>query len=644
MSPDRWWRASSGARLEVTEQWRGDEWDSDGDLHLVRSRHPITGAMSTGTFGSAWSHRPWRRFLGATVLSHTGDFLYSVALVVYVIEETGSAGWIAAAVIGRMATYTVLGPVGGVIADRFDRRRLMVVLDASRAVSMTAIAIGIVVGVPPLVVLVLVIVCAALDDALPSGGGGGDSAAGGRGRPRRRQRHRGQPRPGGVVRRPGTRRSGRGHLRPRHWRSWSTAPRSPCRRCWWPGIGDVGGGARRRADTGDDDVRGEHHRASCSRVCTSCVTSAGCASLTWMLAAVMFAYGVEQVVQVLVVRDRLGLGRRGGGGAQRLRRSRRDPGDSVLGPAWRAERGPVSCSPCRDCLMGLPLALLAVTSQVWVAGGVDGGRRGREHHARRAVRHAVATGVRRGVCSAGSTRSRTAPARWRNWRGTIAAPLLVSACQSRARPVGRAAAHWSSPSLVLLPPLRATSLRTEAERRAAGPAGRRARARWASSARRRRPALERIARSAEATAVESGEVVFSEGDPSGRPLRGAGSGTVVGLDAKPTARSADSGPATGSARSGCCAGSVARRRSRRPRRPSCWRFRGPCSSTPSGPRSACPIRWRRRSRPASRAPILTWPKTRLTRAPDRLRQVSVDAQWGIVTMAVVEIPQATRWS
>ena len=117
--------------------------------------------MSTGTFGSAWSHRPWRRFLGATVLSHTGDFLYSVALVVYVIEETGSAGWIAAAVIGRMATYTVLGPVGGVIADRFDRRRLMVVLDASRAVSMTAIAIGIVVGVPPLVVLVLVIVCAA---------------------------------------------------------------------------------------------------------------------------------------------------------------------------------------------------------------------------------------------------------------------------------------------------------------------------------------------------------------------------------------------------------------------------------------------------------------------------------------------------
>ena len=67
--------------------------------------------MKAGGFRSAWQHRRWRRFLVSTAVSGTGDFLYSVALVVYLIEETGSAGWVAAAVIARMVAYTVLGAV-----------------------------------------------------------------------------------------------------------------------------------------------------------------------------------------------------------------------------------------------------------------------------------------------------------------------------------------------------------------------------------------------------------------------------------------------------------------------------------------------------------------------------------------------------
>ena len=85
-------------------------------------------------------------------MSGTGDLLYSVALVVYLIEETDSAGWVAAAFIARIATYTLLGAVGGVIADRFDRRRLMVALDVSRAVLMVAVGFVIMAGVPPAVV------------------------------------------------------------------------------------------------------------------------------------------------------------------------------------------------------------------------------------------------------------------------------------------------------------------------------------------------------------------------------------------------------------------------------------------------------------------------------------------------------------
>ena len=118
--------------------------------------------MKPGTFRSAWRHRRWRRFLGAVAVSGTGDLLYSVALVVYLIEETDSAGWVAAALIARIATYTLLGAVGGVIADRFDRRRLMVALDVSRAVLMVAVGFVIMAGVPPAVVLVLVVVSSVL--------------------------------------------------------------------------------------------------------------------------------------------------------------------------------------------------------------------------------------------------------------------------------------------------------------------------------------------------------------------------------------------------------------------------------------------------------------------------------------------------
>ena len=61
----------------------------------------------------------------------SGDFLYSVALVVFLLERTGSAGWVAGAAIARVLAYVVLGPFGGVIADRYDRRRLMLLLDVT---------------------------------------------------------------------------------------------------------------------------------------------------------------------------------------------------------------------------------------------------------------------------------------------------------------------------------------------------------------------------------------------------------------------------------------------------------------------------------------------------------------------------------
>ena len=100
----------------------------------------MTATAMAGTFRGAWRHRRWRWLLASYAVSMTGDFLYFVALVVVLYDATGSAGWVAVSAVARMLGYVFLSPFGGVVADRFDRRRLLVSLDLFRAVVMVALA------------------------------------------------------------------------------------------------------------------------------------------------------------------------------------------------------------------------------------------------------------------------------------------------------------------------------------------------------------------------------------------------------------------------------------------------------------------------------------------------------------------------
>ena len=78
--------------------------------------------------------------IGASAVSQLGDWLYNVALLGYVYSATGSAAWVGAATICRLLPYVFLGPIGGTMADRYDRRTVLFAGDVIRLVLMLSLA------------------------------------------------------------------------------------------------------------------------------------------------------------------------------------------------------------------------------------------------------------------------------------------------------------------------------------------------------------------------------------------------------------------------------------------------------------------------------------------------------------------------
>lgn len=78
-------------------------------------------------------HRDFRRLWLADVVSDAGSFITFIALAIYVHDLTGDAVAVGFALGLRAIPWFTLGPIAGVIADRVDRRLMMVVCDVARA-------------------------------------------------------------------------------------------------------------------------------------------------------------------------------------------------------------------------------------------------------------------------------------------------------------------------------------------------------------------------------------------------------------------------------------------------------------------------------------------------------------------------------
>jgi predicted MFS family arabinose efflux permease len=105
--------------------------------------------------GSVLRRHDYRMLLASAATSRAGDFLYLVAMSVYVFDRTGSAAWVSAAALGRFLPSVLLSPVAGVIADRYERRRLMIAGDLAQLAAMAALTVAAAVAAPALLVVAL---------------------------------------------------------------------------------------------------------------------------------------------------------------------------------------------------------------------------------------------------------------------------------------------------------------------------------------------------------------------------------------------------------------------------------------------------------------------------------------------------------
>jgi MFS family permease len=83
---------------------------------------------------------PLTRLLAGEFVSGIGDWLYLVALLIVVYEHNQDALLLGIVGAARVLPYVLLSVPAGFVADRFDRRLVLIVTDTARALIMLAIA------------------------------------------------------------------------------------------------------------------------------------------------------------------------------------------------------------------------------------------------------------------------------------------------------------------------------------------------------------------------------------------------------------------------------------------------------------------------------------------------------------------------
>jgi MFS family permease len=82
----------------------------------------------------AFSHRDFKIFWWGALLSNAGQWLQNLAIPFVLYEITDSATWVGLSTFAQFVPVMLVGPLGGSLADRLDRKRILLVCQAALAV------------------------------------------------------------------------------------------------------------------------------------------------------------------------------------------------------------------------------------------------------------------------------------------------------------------------------------------------------------------------------------------------------------------------------------------------------------------------------------------------------------------------------
>ncbi len=113
-------------------------------------------------YRAALRHRDLRLLLTGELVSNTGSWAYSVALAVYTFDRTHSALLVSAVFLVRFVPGIFLSPYGGIVAERFERVRLLLTCDLLLALCQGLLILSVLETAPVALVLLVAAVNAAV--------------------------------------------------------------------------------------------------------------------------------------------------------------------------------------------------------------------------------------------------------------------------------------------------------------------------------------------------------------------------------------------------------------------------------------------------------------------------------------------------
>jgi MFS family permease len=122
-----------------------------------QTRNTIWSALRDTTFRSL-RHRDYRRYFYGQIVSFTGSWMQSAALMWLMYDRTGDPRWPSWLLVAQVAPTLLFGPWGGHLADRFPKRNLVIRTQSAFLVNavLLAVVVALDLAVPWLVLLLMV--------------------------------------------------------------------------------------------------------------------------------------------------------------------------------------------------------------------------------------------------------------------------------------------------------------------------------------------------------------------------------------------------------------------------------------------------------------------------------------------------------